>query len=55
MGAIALAKTPLPIAQIARNMGLTRQAVQRTANELEGEGLSALRPIPTISARNSRC
>lgn len=46
MGAIALAKAPLPIAQIARNMGLTRQAVQRTANELEGEGHIRFAPNP---------
>jgi DNA-binding MarR family transcriptional regulator len=46
MGAIALAKTPLPIAQIARNMGLTRQAVQRVANELEGEGFIRFAPNP---------
>lgn len=46
MGAIALAKTPLPIAQIARNMGLTRQAVQRVANELEGEGFVRFAPNP---------
>lgn len=37
MGAIEAA--PLPVAQIARNMGLTRQAVQRVANILAGEGL----------------
>jgi DNA-binding MarR family transcriptional regulator len=37
MGAIEAA--PLPVAQIARNMGLTRQAVQRVANVLAGEGL----------------
>ena len=46
MGAIALARTPLPIAQIARNMGLTRQAVQRVANELEGEGFIHFAPNP---------
>jgi DNA-binding MarR family transcriptional regulator len=46
MGAIALARTPLPIAQIARNMGLTRQAVQRVANELEGEGFLRFAPNP---------
>lgn len=46
MGAIALARTPLPIAQIARNMGLTRQAVQRLANELEGEGFVRFAPNP---------
>lgn len=37
MGAID--EAPLPVAQIARNMGLTRQAVQRVANVLAGEGL----------------
>jgi len=36
MGAIA--EAPLPVAQIARNMGLTRQAVQRLANVLVDEG-----------------
>ena len=46
MGAIALAATPLPIAQIARNMGLTRQAVQRVANELESEGFIRFAPNP---------
>ena len=46
IGAIALANTPLPIAQIARNMGLTRQAVQRVANELEGEGFIRFAPNP---------
>lgn len=29
----------LPVAQIARNMGLARQAVQRVANELSHDGL----------------
>lgn len=46
LGAIALAETPLPIAQIARNMGLTRQAVQRLANELEKEGFLRFAPNP---------
>jgi DNA-binding MarR family transcriptional regulator len=39
LGAIALAGTPLPVAHIARNMGLTRQAVQRIVNELAADGL----------------
>lgn len=30
---------PLPVAQIARNMGLTRQSVQRLANVLAAEGV----------------
>lgn len=46
IGAIALAAKPLPIAQIARNMGLTRQAVQRVANELEEEGFLRFAPNP---------
>jgi DNA-binding MarR family transcriptional regulator len=37
MGGIV--EAPLPVAQIARNMGLTRQAVQRVANVLADEGL----------------
>ena len=39
LGAIALSAVPLPVAHIARNMGLTRQAVQRLANEMERDGL----------------
>lgn len=34
----AIDKGPLPVAQIARNMGLTRQSVQRSANLLEKKG-----------------
>lgn len=39
LGAIALSPQPLPVAHIARNMGLTRQAVQRVANEMARDGL----------------
>lgn len=39
LGAIALSNKPLPVAQIARNMGLSRQAVQRSTNEMAGLGL----------------
>lgn len=39
IGAVALAEAPQPVANLARNMGLTRQAVQRTVNELHGEGV----------------
>src|SRR5262245_27802365 len=46
LGAIALAGTPLPVAHIARNMGLTRQAVQRVVNELEIDGLISFAPNP---------
>lgn len=39
LGAIALSEHPLPVAQIARNMGLSRQAVQRSTNEMSAAGL----------------
>lgn len=39
LGAVALAREPQPVAQIARRMGLTRQAVQRVANDLQSAGL----------------
>ncbi len=35
----AIEEQPLPVAQIARNMGLTRQAVQRVTNDLADAGL----------------
>ncbi len=38
LGALELAAEPLPVARIARSMGITRQAVQRVANELAEEG-----------------
>lgn len=46
LGAIALSPVPLPVAQIARNMGLTRQAVQRLANEMASDGLLRFAPNP---------
>lgn len=46
IGAISLARTPLPVAHIARNMGLTRQSVQRLANDLERDGLVRFAPNP---------
>ncbi len=39
LGAIDLAYVPLTVAQIARNMGLQRQSVQRLANILSSEEL----------------
>lgn len=39
LGAIQLAGEPLPVAHIARHMGLTRQSVQRTVDLLAAEGL----------------
>jgi len=46
LGAIALSPVPLPVAHIARNMGLTRQAVQRLVNEMERDGLVRFGPNP---------
>src|ERR1700681_3989865 len=46
LGAVALAAAPMPVAWIARNMGLTRQAVQRIVNELIADGTLALAPHP---------
>jgi DNA-binding MarR family transcriptional regulator len=46
LGAIAVAQTPQPVANIARNMGLTRQAVQRTVNDLAVGGLLEFAPNP---------
>lgn len=46
LGAIALSSVPLPVAHIARNMGLTRQAVQRLVNEMESDGLVRFGPNP---------
>lgn len=45
LGMIA-ASLPLPVAHIARNMGLTRQAVQRLVNEMAAAGLVRLAPNP---------
>jgi len=39
LGAVALAGRPLTVPQIARRMGLTRQAVQVTVNQLRGDAL----------------
>lgn len=39
LGAIALSDAPITVAQIARNMGLSRQAVQRSTNEMAQLGL----------------
>jgi DNA-binding MarR family transcriptional regulator len=46
LGAVALAAASLPVAQIARNMGLTRQAVQRVVNDLGRMGLVRHAPNP---------
>lgn len=46
LGAIAIAGQAQPVAHIARDMGLTRQSVQRVVDELAVEGLVAFRPNP---------
>ena len=46
LGAIALSPIPLPVAHLARNMGLTRQAVQRSVDEMRNDGLVQLDPNP---------
>ncbi len=46
LGAIALSPVPLPVAHLARNMGLTRQAVQRSTDEMREDGFVRLDPNP---------
>jgi DNA-binding MarR family transcriptional regulator len=46
LGAIDASTVLLPIAHIARNMGLSRQAVQRLANEMKDDGLLRFEPNP---------
>ena len=46
LGALALSPVPLPVAHVARNMGLSRQNVQRLADELEGQGIVRYAPNP---------
>lgn len=46
MGAIAEAQGALPVAGIARNMGLVRQSVQRIADELAALGIVRFEPNP---------
>ena len=46
LGAIAEQDQPLSVAQLARTMGVTRQAVQRIANELKAGGVVAFRTNP---------
>lgn len=46
LGSIALSDRPLPVAHLARVMGLSRQAVQRVVNDLAGEGFVAFEENP---------
>jgi len=47
LGAIHYAGTPQTVSILARSMGLTRQAVQRLANDLAAKGLITFEPNPT--------
>lgn len=46
LAALRYSPMPLSVASIARNMGLTRQAVQRIVDLLAEQGLVAFRPNP---------
>ncbi len=46
LGVAAAAPVPLPIASIARNMGLTRQGVRQVVSDLEQSGLVRFAPNP---------
>jgi len=46
LGSIALSERPLPVAHLARVMGLTRQAVQRVVNDLESQCYLRFEPNP---------
>ncbi|RZM37061.1 MAG: MarR family transcriptional regulator [Sphingomonas sp.] len=46
LGGVAEDIEPMSVAQLARKMGVTRQAVQRIANELAAEGVVAFRANP---------
>lgn len=46
LGAIAMSPSPETVARLARNMGLTRQSVQRVVNEMVAEGMLSLRDNP---------
>lgn len=46
VGAVEVAGRPLSVSQIARNMGLARQSVQRLVNALDADGLVVLAENP---------
>lgn len=46
LGAVAQAGVPETTARLARNMGLTRQSVQRVVNEMVSEGMLILEENP---------
>ncbi|MEZ5472731.1 MAG: MarR family transcriptional regulator [Marinicella sp.] len=46
LGALAPSDTPLTVSDVAKLMGLTRQAIQRLVNEMETLGLLELKANP---------
>jgi DNA-binding MarR family transcriptional regulator len=46
LGAIAAAEREQPVAWLARDLGASRQNLQRIVNDLEEDGLVAFRPNP---------
>lgn len=46
LGAVAMAGQPMPVPHIARQMGLSRQNVQRIVNDLEAAGYVTFAPNP---------
>ncbi len=46
LGALGYSPVPLPVAHIARNMGLTRQSVQRVVDLLADKGFVRFAPNP---------
>ncbi len=46
LGAVALSPVPLPVAHLARNMGLARQSVQRLVDEMMNNELVRYAPNP---------
>jgi DNA-binding MarR family transcriptional regulator len=48
----AIEQDALPVAQIARNMGLARQSVQRLADELEADGL--IEYLPNVNHKRAK-
>ena len=46
LGSIAASDRPQPVVGLARDMGISRQAVQRIVNDLEREGVVSFQPNP---------
>lgn len=48
----AVLEEPLPVAEIARRVGLTRQSVQRVANDVVAQGWAVWQPNPARRGQN---